>query len=72
MVVFERPARIAYEAVLPADMSEADREAVRGRIREVLSGATSASDVAPKDVGPKNVGPKNVGPKNVGPKNVGP
>jgi NitT/TauT family transport system ATP-binding protein len=53
LMVFERPARIAYEAVLPADMSEADREAVRGRIREVLSGATSASDVEPKDFGPK-------------------
>jgi NitT/TauT family transport system ATP-binding protein len=53
LMVFERPARIAYEAVLPASMSEADREAVRGRIREVLSGATSASDVEPKDLGPK-------------------
>ena len=38
LMVFERPARIAYETVLRADMSEAEREAVRGRIREVLSG----------------------------------
>jgi ABC-type nitrate/sulfonate/bicarbonate transport system ATPase subunit len=38
LMVFERPARIAYEAVLGADMSEAERETVRGRIRQVLSG----------------------------------
>jgi len=37
-MVFERPARIAYEATLRAGMSEAEREAVRGRIRTVLSG----------------------------------
>jgi len=38
LMVFERPARIAYEATLRAGMSEAEREAVRGRIRTVLSG----------------------------------
>ena len=38
LMVFERPARIAYEATLRADMSETEREAVRGRIRQVLSG----------------------------------
>ena len=38
LMVFERPARIAYEAVLRRDMGEAEREAVRGRIRQVLSG----------------------------------
>jgi NitT/TauT family transport system ATP-binding protein len=38
LMVFERPARIAYEVILRADMSEADRDAVRGRIRQVLSG----------------------------------
>jgi len=37
LMVFERPARIAYETALSADMSEAERQAVRGRIREVLS-----------------------------------
>jgi hypothetical protein len=42
-MVFERPARIAYETVLRADMSEDEREAVRGRIREVLSGEVAAS-----------------------------
>jgi NitT/TauT family transport system ATP-binding protein len=41
LMVFERPARIAYEATMRADMSEAEREAVRGRIRKVLSGETS-------------------------------
>jgi NitT/TauT family transport system ATP-binding protein len=40
LMVFERPARIAYETVLRADMSETDREAVRGRIRQVLSSET--------------------------------
>jgi len=34
----------AYEATLRADMGEAEREAVRDRIRQVLSGVTSASD----------------------------
>ena len=38
LMVFERPARIAYEAVLPAGMDEPGRDAVRNRIREVLSG----------------------------------
>ena len=38
LMVFERPARIAYETVLRADMSEAERQAVRERIRDVLSG----------------------------------
>jgi NitT/TauT family transport system ATP-binding protein len=38
LMVFERPARIAYEATLRADMNETEREAVRGRIRQVLSG----------------------------------
>jgi NitT/TauT family transport system ATP-binding protein len=42
LVVFERPARIAYETTLRADMSEDEREAVRGRIREVLSGEVAA------------------------------
>jgi NitT/TauT family transport system ATP-binding protein len=42
LMVFERPARIAYEATMRADMSEAEREAVRGRIRQVLSGDTQA------------------------------
>jgi NitT/TauT family transport system ATP-binding protein len=37
LMVFERPARIAYEAVLGRDMVESEREAVRGRIRQVLS-----------------------------------
>ena len=37
LMVFERPARIAYEAVLDRDMAESQREAVRGRIRQVLS-----------------------------------
>jgi NitT/TauT family transport system ATP-binding protein len=47
LMVFERPARIAYEAVLRADMSGAERDAVRDRIRQVLSGepATSAQRV---------------------------
>jgi NitT/TauT family transport system ATP-binding protein len=38
LMVFERPARIAYEIILRADMSDAERDAVRGRIRQVLSG----------------------------------
>lgn len=37
LMVFERPARIAYEATLGAEMSEAEREAVRQHIRRVLS-----------------------------------
>jgi len=38
LLVFERPARIAYETVLRAGMSEVERQAVRERIRQVLSG----------------------------------
>jgi NitT/TauT family transport system ATP-binding protein len=38
LMVFERPARIAYETALRTDMSETERETVRGRIRQVLSG----------------------------------
>ena len=37
LIVFERPARIAYEARSLAAMSEAERETVRGRIRQVLA-----------------------------------
>ncbi len=37
LIVFERPARIAYEARSLAGLSDAEREAVRGRIREVLA-----------------------------------
>jgi NitT/TauT family transport system ATP-binding protein len=40
LMVFERPARIAYEATMRSGMSEAEREAVRGRIRQVLSAET--------------------------------
>ena len=43
LMVFERPARIAYEATLRADMSEAEHETVRSRIRQVLSGEGSRS-----------------------------
>ena len=46
LMVFERPARIAYEATLRAGMSEAERHAVRGRIRDVLSSAAAASEAA--------------------------
>ena len=41
LIVFERPARIAYEAHSLAGLSEAEREAVRAGIRQVL-----AADVA--------------------------
>ncbi len=41
LMVFERPARIAYEARLHADMSAAERETVRANIRAVLSRETS-------------------------------
>ena len=37
LIVFERPARIVYEAHSLAAMSEAERETVRGRIRQVLA-----------------------------------
>jgi NitT/TauT family transport system ATP-binding protein len=42
LMVFERPARIAFETKLPAGMSEAERAAVAGRIREVLAGEIAA------------------------------
>jgi NitT/TauT family transport system ATP-binding protein len=41
LIVFERPARIAYEAHSLAGLSDAEREAVRAGIRQVL-----AADVA--------------------------
>jgi NitT/TauT family transport system ATP-binding protein len=37
LMVFERPARIAYETMLHAGISEEERQTVRGRIRQVLS-----------------------------------
>jgi NitT/TauT family transport system ATP-binding protein len=37
LMVFERPARIAYETALHAEMNEVDREAVRASIRQVLA-----------------------------------
>jgi NitT/TauT family transport system ATP-binding protein len=37
LIVFERPARIAYEARSLAAMSEAERDAVRAGIRQVLA-----------------------------------
>jgi NitT/TauT family transport system ATP-binding protein len=37
LIVFERPARIAYEARALGQLSEAERETVRGRIRQVLA-----------------------------------
>jgi NitT/TauT family transport system ATP-binding protein len=37
LMVFERPARIAYETRLRADMTEADREEVRANIRRALA-----------------------------------
>jgi NitT/TauT family transport system ATP-binding protein len=41
LMVFERPASIAYETTLGAQMSLSEREAVRSRIRQVLSGDTA-------------------------------
>jgi len=38
LIVFERPARIAYEARSLAGMSDAERDAVRAGIRKVLAG----------------------------------
>jgi NitT/TauT family transport system ATP-binding protein len=38
LMVFERPARIAYETRLCADMTEHDRDEVRNQIRRALSG----------------------------------
>jgi NitT/TauT family transport system ATP-binding protein len=43
LMVFERPARIAYETVLRTDMSETERQAVRDRIRQVLSVADASN-----------------------------
>ena len=37
LIVFERPARIAYEARSLAGMSDAERETVRAGIRQVLA-----------------------------------
>jgi NitT/TauT family transport system ATP-binding protein len=42
LMVFERPARIAFETKLAPGMSEAERSAVAGRIRQVLSGEIAA------------------------------
>ena len=42
LMVFERPAHIAFETKLPAGMSEAERGEVRGSIRQVLSGEIAA------------------------------
>jgi NitT/TauT family transport system ATP-binding protein len=42
LMVFERPAHIAFETKLPAGMSDAQRGDVAGRIRQVLSGAIAA------------------------------
>jgi NitT/TauT family transport system ATP-binding protein len=42
LMVFERPARIAFETRLPAGMSEAERSDVRGGIRQVLSAEIAA------------------------------
>jgi NitT/TauT family transport system ATP-binding protein len=50
LMVFERPARIAYEAAL-AGMGEEDRKAVRARIRDVLSGGAAAGGAAAKNSG---------------------
>jgi NitT/TauT family transport system ATP-binding protein len=41
LMVFERPARIAYETRLRADMTEADREEVRANIRRALAADAS-------------------------------
>jgi hypothetical protein len=40
-MVFERPARIAYQATLVVGISEPERETVRESIRKVLSGASA-------------------------------
>jgi NitT/TauT family transport system ATP-binding protein len=50
LMVFERPARIAYEAAL-AGMGEEERKAVRARIRDVLSGGAAAGGTAAKNSG---------------------
>ncbi|MGC1779220.1 MAG: ABC transporter ATP-binding protein [Xanthobacteraceae bacterium] len=43
LMVFERPARIAYETTLAGAMGETDLAAVRDRIRQVLSGEQALS-----------------------------
>jgi NitT/TauT family transport system ATP-binding protein len=50
LMVFERPARIAYEAAL-GGMNEGEREAVRARIREVLSGGGASGSAAAENSG---------------------
>jgi NitT/TauT family transport system ATP-binding protein len=42
LMVFERPARIAFETKLPAGMSDLERGTVAGRIRQVLSSEIAA------------------------------
>jgi NitT/TauT family transport system ATP-binding protein len=42
LIVFERPARIAYEAHSLAGLSDAEREAVRAGIRQVLAADVTA------------------------------
>jgi NitT/TauT family transport system ATP-binding protein len=42
LMVFERPARIAYETTLAAGIGEAERAVVRDRIRKVLSAEDSS------------------------------
>ncbi|HEX3503270.1 MAG TPA: ABC transporter ATP-binding protein [Xanthobacteraceae bacterium] len=42
LMVFERPARIAFETRLATGMGDAERGAVAGRIRQVLSGEIAA------------------------------
>ncbi len=42
LMVFERPAHIAFETQLPPGMSEAERGVVAGRIRQVLAGEMAA------------------------------
>jgi len=42
LIVFERPARIAYEAHSLAGLSDAEREAVRAGIRQVLAADAAA------------------------------
>ena len=42
LIVFERPARIAYEAHALAGMSDAERETVRAGIRQVLAADAAA------------------------------
>jgi len=44
LLVFARPARIAYETALRPDMSAAERDAIRDRIRGVLAGEGAGVD----------------------------